>query len=107
MEMMLVAVRGASNQTTNSLSFAMEGVSEFLPAGLGIDWQDFASRMEGFAFNGIRGMGPLTQTKISFDEEYPGAAKNYKQHFNDIRTEICKIIQEKLGEPTRIAMSCR
>jgi hypothetical protein len=56
METMLVSVRGSSDQTTDGLSFTTDGVAEFLPVGMGVDQQDFASRMEGFAFNGIRGM---------------------------------------------------
>ena len=56
METMLVSVRGATNQTTNGMSFTTEGLTEFLPMGMGIDQQDFASQMEGFAFNGVRGL---------------------------------------------------
>ena len=43
METMLVAVRGATDQTTDGMSFAMEGVAEFLLVAMGIDQQDFAS----------------------------------------------------------------
>ena len=55
METLLFTTRGTTNLSLNGVSFAMDGVDDFLDTVMSIDNQDLLLKMEGYAVQGIKG----------------------------------------------------
>ena len=53
---MLFTTRGSTDLPLRGVSFATEGVENFLEGALKTDTQDFIGKMEGFAVQGVKGM---------------------------------------------------
>lgn len=49
-------MRGSTDLPLRGVTFATEGVQQFMGSVMGIDSQDLVSKMEGFAVQGIRGL---------------------------------------------------
>ncbi|KAG1877137.1 hypothetical protein C8R48DRAFT_590638, partial [Suillus tomentosus] len=86
-ECILFAMYGLTDLPLRGVTFTTEGVENFMDSAMGIDNQDFMSKMEGFAIQGIKGAG-----------------KNHQQLISDTRASIRKLINVKLrqfitGEP--------
>lgn len=54
-ETILYTTRGSTDLPLRGITFATEGVGEFMTSVMNIDNQDFVGKMEGFAIRGIRG----------------------------------------------------
>jgi hypothetical protein len=54
-ETVLYTTRGSTDLPLRGITFATEGVEEFMASVMNIDNQDFVGKMEGFAIRGIRG----------------------------------------------------
>ncbi|KAG1887718.1 hypothetical protein F4604DRAFT_1570639, partial [Suillus subluteus] len=86
-ESILFTTRGLTDLPLRRITFTSEGVEKFMGSVMGIDNQDFVSKMEGFAVQGIKGVG-----------------KNYQKLISDTHASIRKLINDKLhhkitGEP--------
>jgi hypothetical protein len=55
-EALLFLTRGTTDFTLNGVSFATEGVADFMSTTIKIDEQDFVHRLEGYALNGLKGI---------------------------------------------------
>ncbi|KAG0705574.1 hypothetical protein DFH29DRAFT_799878 [Suillus ampliporus] len=78
-ETILYTTHGSTDLPLRSLTFATEGVQDFMHSVMGIDNQDLVSKMEGFAVQGVK-----------------GAAKNHQQRVSETRTAICNLINSTL-----------
>jgi hypothetical protein len=47
--------RGTTDLPLRAITFTTPGVNHFMDSVIGIDTQDFLSKMEGFAIQGIQG----------------------------------------------------
>jgi len=54
-ETILYTTRGSTDLPLRGIAFATEGVDDFMESVMNVDNQEFVSKMEGFAFRGIRG----------------------------------------------------
>jgi len=54
-ETILYTTRGSTDLPLRGLTFATEGVEEFMGSVMNIDNQDLVSKMEGFAIRGMCG----------------------------------------------------
>ncbi|KAG1724775.1 hypothetical protein EDB19DRAFT_1834028 [Suillus lakei] len=54
-EIMLYMTRGTTDLPLRAITFTIPGVNHFMDSVMGIDTQDFISKMEGFAIQGIKG----------------------------------------------------
>jgi hypothetical protein len=95
---MLFSTRGTTDLSMKSVSFATEGVDNFLGGVFNTDVQDFLGKMEGFAISGVKGMlfnnacwpFPIEELNI-------GVAANHAQHISLVRSEIRNIINQGLS----------
>jgi hypothetical protein len=55
-EALLFLTRGTTDFALNGVSFATEGVADFMSTTVKIDEQDFVHRLEGYALNGLKGI---------------------------------------------------
>jgi flagellar hook protein FlgE len=76
---MLFTTRGSTDLPIRGVAFATEGVEDFLEGAMKTDTQDFITKMEGFAVQGVK-----------------GAAKNHQQHAAALRADIRSKIQQGL-----------
>ncbi|KAG1791817.1 uncharacterized protein HD556DRAFT_1432770 [Suillus plorans] len=85
-ETILYTTRCSTDLPLRGISFATEGVDEFMSSVMNIDNQDLVSKMEGFAVQGMK-----------------GAARNHKKRVSDIRStirlEINKTLQGITQDP--------
>ncbi|KAG1726760.1 hypothetical protein EDB19DRAFT_1914495 [Suillus lakei] len=79
-ETILYTTRGSTDLPLQGVTFSTQGVQHFMGSVMGIDNQDFVSKMEGFAVQGMK-----------------GAAMNHKQQVSAIRSKICNIINATLS----------
>jgi hypothetical protein len=63
---MLFSTRGSTDLPLRGVTFATEGVDDFMEGGMKIDSQDFVGKMEGFAVQGIKGLFIYLTVKILF-----------------------------------------
>ncbi|KAG2337985.1 hypothetical protein BDR05DRAFT_1004606 [Suillus weaverae] len=82
-ETILYTTRGSTYLPLRGVAFATEGIEHFMHSVMGIDNQDFVSKMEGFAIQGVK-----------------GATKNHQQRVSDARSAIRKIVTSGLREIT-------
>ncbi|KAG0702914.1 hypothetical protein DFH29DRAFT_804326, partial [Suillus ampliporus] len=82
-ESILFTTRGSMDLPLRGVTFATEGVQHFMGSVMGIDNQDFVSKMEGFAIQGMK-----------------GARKSHQQLISDTRASIRQLINVKLQEIT-------
>lgn len=54
-ETLLYATRGTTDIPLQGFAFATEGVQNFVASVMGFDDQDFVTKMEGFAVQGMKG----------------------------------------------------
>jgi hypothetical protein len=52
---MLYTTHGSTDLPLRSITFATEGVQDFMQSVMGIDNQDLLGKMEGFAVQGVKG----------------------------------------------------
>ena len=97
METILYTTRGSTDLPLRGITFATEGVGEFMTSVMNIDNQDFVGKMEGFAIRGIRGGFYFWPLRCSTDV-MTGAAKNTQQRCSELRASIRQVITEKLRE---------
>ncbi|KAG1752342.1 uncharacterized protein EDB91DRAFT_1243121 [Suillus paluster] len=82
-ETILYTTHGLTDLPLRSLTFATEGVQDFMHSVMGIDNQDLVSKMEGFAVQGVK-----------------GAAKNHQQRVSETHTAIRYLINSEItGDP--------
>ncbi|OAX34557.1 hypothetical protein K503DRAFT_794132 [Rhizopogon vinicolor AM-OR11-026] len=81
METILYTTCGSMDLPLRGIAFATEGIEEFMSSVMNIDNQDLASKMEGFAIQGMK-----------------GAVKNYQKRSSEVRSAIHQLITEKLQE---------
>jgi hypothetical protein len=55
-ETMLFTTRGSTDLPLRGVTYATEGVDNFLEGAMKIDTQDFVGKMEGFAIQGVKGL---------------------------------------------------
>ena len=72
---MLFTTRGSTDLPLRGVTFATDGVEDFLESALKTDSQDFIGKIEGFAVQGIK-----------------GAAKNHQQRASALRADIRTIL---------------
>ncbi|KAG1770858.1 hypothetical protein EV702DRAFT_1202186 [Suillus placidus] len=77
-ETILYTMRGSTDLPLGGITFATEGVDDFMASVMNIDNQEFVTKMEGFALR--------------------GAAKNHQQRCSDLRGKIRHLINHKLFE---------
>ncbi|KAG1899707.1 uncharacterized protein F5891DRAFT_927347, partial [Suillus fuscotomentosus] len=82
-EVMLYMTRGTTDLPLRAITFTTPGVNHFMDSVIGIDTQDFLSKMEGFAIQGIQ-----------------GAASNHQKEVSKVRRDIRAIITQKLRKVT-------
>ncbi|KAH7922382.1 hypothetical protein BV22DRAFT_974595, partial [Leucogyrophana mollusca] len=82
-EMILFTTCGTTDLPLRGLAFATPGIEDFMPIVMNMDTQDFVTKMEGFAIQGIK-----------------GAAKNHQKHISQVRAQIRNEIQKQLREIT-------
>ncbi|KAG1834476.1 hypothetical protein EV424DRAFT_1341295 [Suillus variegatus] len=82
-EVMLYMTRGTTDLPLHAITFTMLGVNHFMDSVIGIDTQDFLSKMEGFAIQGIQ-----------------GAASNHQKEVSKLCGDIRAIITQKLRKVT-------
>jgi hypothetical protein len=68
--------------------FATQGVENFMEGAMKIDVQDFVSKLEGFAVQGVVGMRVQLRYSCPILNTYLGAAKNHQQRVSAIRANI-------------------
>ncbi|KAG1722922.1 uncharacterized protein EDB91DRAFT_1240165 [Suillus paluster] len=85
-ETILYMTRGTTDLPLRGVTFATEGVHDFMESVIGIDNQDFVSKMEGFAIQGMKGAAENHQQRV---------AKIHGQ----IRSEINVALQKVTGNP--------
>lgn len=64
-ETILYTTRGSTDLPLRGISFATEGVDEFMSSVMNIDNQDLVSKMEGFAVQGMKGIGIIFSQKLA------------------------------------------
>ncbi|KAG2140766.1 hypothetical protein BD769DRAFT_1336179, partial [Suillus cothurnatus] len=82
-ESMLYTTRGSTDLPLRSITFATEGVQDFMQSVMGIDNQDLLGKMEGFAVQGVK-----------------GAAQNHQKRVSQAHAAIHNIINSTLREIT-------
>ncbi|KAH7904733.1 hypothetical protein BJ138DRAFT_979063, partial [Hygrophoropsis aurantiaca] len=86
-ETILFATRGSTDLPLRTISFTTPGVKDFMDTAMGIETNDFVTRLEGYAVQGIK-----------------GAAKNHQQRVSAVRGDLRKEILDQLratsGDPT-------
>ncbi|KAG2338064.1 hypothetical protein BDR05DRAFT_856401, partial [Suillus weaverae] len=83
-ETIMYMTRGTTNLPLHGVTFAAEGVQEFMESAMGINNQDLVSKLEGFVIQGM-----------------PGAAKNHQQRVAKVRALIHSKINEALQTTAR------
>jgi hypothetical protein len=104
---MLFTTWGSTDLPLRGVTFATEGVEDFLEGGMKTNKQDFIGKMEGFAIQGVKGMFwyfsiPASYSGLTINL---GAAKNHQQHVSVLRTDIRNEIQDGLHEDLIIITS--
>ncbi|KAG2054423.1 hypothetical protein BDR06DRAFT_1007838 [Suillus hirtellus] len=64
-EVMLYMMRSTTDLPLHVITFTMPGVNHFMDSVIGINIQDFLSKMEGFAIQGIQGAASNHQKEVS------------------------------------------
>lgn len=89
--------RGSTDLPLRGVAFTTEGVDEFMGSVMNIDNQDFVSKMEGFAVQGMKGRDYFfLKHLLSADCLYSGAARNHKKLVSDVQSTIRREINRTL-----------
>ncbi|KAG1842845.1 hypothetical protein F4604DRAFT_1689765 [Suillus subluteus] len=64
-ESIFYTTRGSTDLPLRSVSFATEGIQDFMPSVMGIDNQDLLGKMEGFVVQGVKGAAQNHQECVS------------------------------------------
>ncbi|KAG2135341.1 hypothetical protein DEU56DRAFT_738020 [Suillus clintonianus] len=84
-ETILYMTRGTTDLPLRGVTFATEGVQDFMESAVGIDNQDLVNKMEGFAIQGMR-----------------GAALNHQERVASVRAQIRAEINQALRKKTGV-----
>ncbi|KAI5987668.1 hypothetical protein EDD15DRAFT_2372037 [Pisolithus albus] len=85
-EAIFYATRGTTDLPLRGIAFATEGVEDFMGSVMGMETQDVVSKMEGYAVQGIKGKRC--------------AAQNHQQRVSSVRSDIRRVITERLQQVT-------
>ncbi|KAG2342722.1 hypothetical protein BDR05DRAFT_885894, partial [Suillus weaverae] len=85
-ETILYMTRGTTDLPLHGVTFATEGVQDFMESTVGIDNQDLVNKMEGFAIQGMRGAALKHQERVA-------------SVCAQIRSEINQALRKKTGIP--------
>lgn len=94
-EALLFLTRGTTDFTLNGVSFATEGVADFMSTTVKIDEQDFVHRLEGYALNGLKGIyypSPLSHDSL------------YTQVWCKTVNSACQVLGRKLGFSSTLSL---
>lgn len=96
---MLFTVRGSTSLPLTGMSFATDGVDNFVRDTLKTDPQDLLAKMEGFAIQGVK--GTLVYIRIPDLNSLifiVGAARNHQQRVSGVRANIRNEVTEGLSK---------
>ena len=77
--------------------FCTSGIEHFISGVLKLDLQDVASRMEGFAIQGLSGELITFRLADVILKFLRGAAESHKKRFSDLRSETRELIRKNLS----------
>ncbi|KAG1827029.1 uncharacterized protein BJ212DRAFT_1294411 [Suillus subaureus] len=83
-KIMLYMTHGTTDLPLHTITFTTPGVNHFMDSVIGIDTQDFLSKMEGFTTQGIQ-----------------GSTSNHQKEVSKLHRDIWAIITQKLRKVTR------
>ena len=93
---MLFVTRGSAEMIFRPTYFCTSRVEHFVSGVLKLDPQEVASRMEGFAIQGLTGESHLFLGDIIL-KVLPGAAEIHRKRFSDLRSGTRDLIRKSLS----------
>ncbi|KAG1733399.1 uncharacterized protein EDB91DRAFT_1084453 [Suillus paluster] len=95
-ESILYTTHGSTDVPLRGVTFATQGVDNFMDTVMGIDNQDLVSKMEGFAIQGMKGSVKNHQKRVSDKQECtgePGAKMQWAHYFRNVVQQYQVVVE--------------